>query len=77
MNFKVKTSTLKRLLTHVGIVISLFCLLSFVLFNAVLPFVANKGKVVLVPDLKGMTIDQAKQFVTDKNVTIEWFHILT
>lgn len=71
MKFKIKTDTLKGLLIHLSIVLGLFCILSFTVFYKVLPFLTNKDEAVTVPDLKGMSLDEAMEFIRDKDLRIE------
>lgn len=71
MKFKIQPNTLKGLLIHLSIVLGLFCILSFTVFYQVLPFVTNKDEIVTVPDLKGMSLDEAMEFIRDKDLRIE------
>lgn len=71
MKFKIQANTLKGLLIHLSIVLGLFCILSFTVFYEVLPFVTNKDEIVTVPDLKGMSLDEAMEFIRNKDLRIE------
>ena len=71
MKFKIQTNTLKGLLIHLSIVLGLLCILSFTVFYEVLPFVTNKDEIVTVPDLKGMSLDEAMEFIRNKDLRIE------
>ena len=71
MKFKIQTNTLKGLLIHLSIVLGLICILSFTVFYTVLPSVTNKDEIVTVPDLKGMSLDEAMEFIIDKDLRIE------
>jgi eukaryotic-like serine/threonine-protein kinase len=71
MKFRIETNTLKGLLIHISIALGLICLLSFTVFYKVLPVLTNKGEIVTVPDLKGMSVDEAVEFVKDKDLEIE------
>ena len=71
MKFKIETDTLKGLVIHLSIVLGLFCTLAFTVFYEVLPFVTNKDEIVTVPDLKGMSVDGAMEFIRDKDLRIE------
>lgn len=71
MKFKIQTNTLKGLLIHLSIVLGLFCILSFTVFYKVLPFVTNKDEIVTAPDLRGMSLDEAMEFIKDKDLRIE------
>jgi eukaryotic-like serine/threonine-protein kinase len=71
MKFRIETTTLRGLLIHVSIVLGLFSLLSFTVFYKVLPLVTNKDQIVTVPNLIGMSVDEAIEFVKDKDLEIE------
>jgi eukaryotic-like serine/threonine-protein kinase len=71
MKFKIEANTLKGVLIHTAIALVLFSVLSFTVFYKVLPLLTNKDKVVTVPDLKGMSIDQARQLVGDRQLAVE------
>jgi beta-lactam-binding protein with PASTA domain len=71
MKFRIETNTFKGLLIHVSLVLGLFCILSFTVFYKVLPSLTNKDEIVTVPDLKGMSVDEAVQFIKDKDLEIE------
>lgn len=71
MKLKIRTDTLKGLLTHVGIVIVLLLLLSFTFFYKILPGVTNKDRFVTVPDLQGMTLSEVDDFLKAKDLGYE------
>lgn len=71
MRIKIETNTLKGLLVHLSIVVGLFCIISFAVFYKVLPSLTNKDEIVTVPDLKGMSFDEAMEFIRDKDLRIE------
>ena len=71
MKFKIETNTLKGLLIHLSIVAGLFCILSFTIFYEVLPLLTYKDDIVMVPDLKGMSVDEATEFIKDRDLRIE------
>lgn len=70
MKFRIETDTLKGLLIHISIALGLLCILSFAFFYYILPSLTNKDEVVTVPDLKGMTVDEAMEFVKGRNLGI-------
>src|SRR5687768_15110112 len=71
MKLKIKTDTLKGLLTHIAIVIGLLLLLSFTFFYKILPGVTNKDSIVTVPDLQGMTLSEASNFLETRDLGYE------
>jgi eukaryotic-like serine/threonine-protein kinase len=71
MKFKIETNTLKGLLIHASIAIGLFCLLLFTVFYKVLPFVTNKDELVTVPNLYGMSVEEALEFIKDRDLQID------
>lgn len=71
MRFKIGNDSLKGLLIHLSIILGLFCILSFTVFYKVLPFVTKKNEIVTVPDLKEMSLDEAMEFIRNKDLRIE------
>jgi beta-lactam-binding protein with PASTA domain len=71
MKFKIETNTLRGLLFNICLILSLLCILCFLIFYFVLPTITNKGKIVTVPNLKGMSIEEATQFAANKDLTVE------
>ncbi|HOX81848.1 MAG TPA: PASTA domain-containing protein [Chryseolinea sp.] len=71
MKLKFESNTLKGLLINVSLVIGLLILLSFTFFYKVLPNVTNKDKVVTVPDLNGMSFEEAKKFLETRELNYE------
>lgn len=67
----IKPNTLKGLLIYASIALALLFLLAFMVFNKIIPMVTNKGETVTVPDLKGMSIDDAINFVREKQLAVE------
>lgn len=57
---KFSTNTLTDLLTHIGIIISAGLILFFGFFFVFLPYVTNHGESIEVPELKGLTLEEAK-----------------
>jgi beta-lactam-binding protein with PASTA domain len=48
----------------------LFSLLSFVFFYEYLPYATNKNHVVTVPDIKGKDLNQATNYLRDRNLQL-------
>ncbi|MEO7990504.1 MAG: PASTA domain-containing protein [Chryseolinea sp.] len=71
MKLKIESDTIKSLLINFGLAAGLLILLSFTFFYKVLPNLTNKGKVVTVPDLKGMNFDEAKKFLETRELSFE------
>jgi beta-lactam-binding protein with PASTA domain len=71
MKFGIESNTLKGLLIQVSIMLGLLCLLSFTMFYKVLPLLTNKDEIVTVPDLRGMSVSEALEFIKDKELEIE------
>jgi beta-lactam-binding protein with PASTA domain len=70
MKFKVETDTLRGLLIHASIILGLLLFILFTFFQ-ILPFVTNKDEVVSVPDLRGMSLDEASRFVSHRHLALE------
>lgn len=60
--------TLKKLLLSLIIIIGLLGLFSFGFFYELLPTLTNKDQVVTVPDIRGMTLDEAADFLKSKDL---------
>jgi eukaryotic-like serine/threonine-protein kinase len=71
MKFKIQSNTLKGLLIHLSLAACLVMLLSFTFFYKVLPNATNKNKVVTVPDLNGMSFEEAKIFLETRELSFE------
>lgn len=71
MRFKIETKSLRGLLINISLAVGLLTILSFTFFYKVLPSVTNKGEVVTVPDLNGMTFEEAKKFLETRELGYE------
>src|SRR5262245_852171 len=71
MKLKVETNTPKGLFLHIIIVLAVVVLGSFIFFYRFLPFVTNKNQVVTVPDVKGMSLEDAATFLEGKDLDFE------
>jgi beta-lactam-binding protein with PASTA domain len=68
---KLRADTLKGLLVHFTFVALLFLLVSFTLFYKVLPEITNNGKVVSVPDVRGMSIEDMRKAFAEHDLGFE------
>ena len=66
------SNSVRGLVVHVGLVLVLLGLMSFVFFGKVMPYVTNKNKVVTVPDLRGMTNTEAIRFLEARQLQYEF-----
>jgi beta-lactam-binding protein with PASTA domain len=71
MKLKIESNTLRGLLTNLSLVTGLLIILSFTFFYKVLPNVTNKDRVVTVPDLNGMSFEEAKKFLETRELSYE------
>ena len=71
MKFKIDTKTLRGLLINISLTVGLLTILSFTFFYEVLPRLTNKDKVVTVPDLNGMSFEEAKKFLETRDLSYE------
>jgi beta-lactam-binding protein with PASTA domain len=72
MNFKslLKSNTIGGLITTLGISIGIVLLIAIIYFYIYLPNVTNHGKSILVPDLTGLTMEQAEKELTPKSLRL-------
>ena len=68
MKLRIGADSFKGLLIHVGVVAGVLALLSIIFFYKVLPSLTNKGNVVTVPDLTGMTMGEAAEILRTKDL---------
>lgn len=66
-----KADSLKDVLIHLGIIISIFIALILIFFYAYLPSVTKHGEYITVPKLEGLTIEQTKKILDDKGLRYE------
>lgn len=71
MKIRIESNTFKGLLVHLGIVLMLFLLLSFVFIYKVLPIAVNKDNVVTVPDVNGLSLADAINFLEGKGLNYQ------
>ncbi|WKZ59824.1 MAG: PASTA domain-containing protein [Cyclobacteriaceae bacterium] len=60
--------SLKKLLFTIIFVSGILGLLSFTFFYRILPSLTNKDQLVTVPDVKGMSLEEAKNFLKSKDL---------
>lgn len=60
--------SLKKLLITVILILGILGLLSFTFFYKILPSLTNKDQLVTVPDVKGMSLEEAKNFLKSKDL---------
>lgn len=70
MNF-LKVRTLKELLIHVGIIVSITFILVLCFFYIYLPATTNHNETITVPDLEGIHITNIDEFLTKRNLKYE------
>jgi len=66
-----KADSLKDVLIHLGIIVSIFIALILIFFYAYLPSVTKHGEYITVPKLEGLTIEQTKKILDDKGLRYE------
>ena len=62
---------LKGVIVQLGAVVALLTLLFFAFFYGVLPFATNKDSIVDVPDLNGMTLEEAIRLLKTNDLKYE------
>jgi len=72
MNLKpfFKSNTIGGLLANVGIAFSLIAVVAIIYFYIYLPNVTNHGKSIPVPDLTGLTMEEAEKLLAEKTLRI-------
>lgn len=61
--------TLRKLLTSIILIAGIIGLLSFGFFHELLPTLTNKNKVITVPDVRGMSLNEASEFLASKDLS--------
>lgn len=61
----------KKLIIHIVIVASISIILVLSFFNIYLPSTTNHGETLTVPDVRGITLDQLDEFISDRNLRFE------
>ena len=72
MNLKTffKSNTLGGLLANIGIAVGLVSVIAIIYFYIYLPNVTNHGKSIPVPDLTGLTMEEAEKLLEEKTLRI-------
>lgn len=68
---KFSTNTKTDVLIHLGIILSAILILFFGFFFVYLPWSTNHGEAILVPELKGLTLAEAKDALNDADLDYE------
>ena len=68
---KISTSSKKDVYTHVAIIILLLLVLFFSFFFLYLPWSTNHGEAITVPNLKGLSMEEAGELLEDRNLEFE------
>lgn len=68
---KISTRSTADLLTHVGIVLALLAVLFLGFFFVYLPFTTNHGQSITVPELSGLSVDELKTMLNDRDLRYE------
>ncbi|WP_367915350.1 PASTA domain-containing protein [Leadbetterella sp. DM7] len=68
---KFSTNTKTDVLIHLGIILSVLLILFFGFFFVYLPWSTNHGEAILVPELKGLTLAEAKEALDDADLDYE------
>lgn len=68
---KFSTNTKTDVLIHLGIILSVILILFFGFFFVYLPWSTNHGEAILVPELKGLTLAEAKEALDDADLDYE------
>ena len=66
-----KAESLKDVLIHLAIIVSIFVSLILIFFYFYLPSVTKHGEYITVPKLEGMTISQIEEILDSKNLRYE------
>ncbi|MGR3809209.1 PASTA domain-containing protein [Jiulongibacter sp. NS-SX5] len=68
---KLSTNSKTDLLTHIGIILATALALFFAFFFLYLPWTTNHEESVTVPDLKGLTLDEAESVLKETHLKYE------
>lgn len=66
-----KAESVKDVLIHLAIIVSIFVALILVFFYYYLPATTKHGEYITVPKLEGMTLDQIEEVLNSKNLRYE------
>jgi eukaryotic-like serine/threonine-protein kinase len=68
---KISTNSKKDVYIHAAIIILLLLVLFFGFFFLYLPWSTNHGEAITVPNLKGLSMEEAEDFLDDRNLDFE------
>jgi eukaryotic-like serine/threonine-protein kinase len=68
---KISTNSKKDVYTHAAIIVLLLMVLFFGFFFVYLPWSTNHGEAITVPNLKGLTMEEAEDLLDDRNLDFE------
>lgn len=68
---KISTNSKKDVYTHITIIVLLLLVLFFGFFFLYLPWSTNHGEAITVPNLKGLSIEEAEDLLDDRNLEFE------
>lgn len=68
MKISFRAESKRDVLLHLGIVFAVFILIILSFFYLYLPFTTNHGQTVTVPDLKGMTLEQVEDYLSERDL---------
>jgi len=68
---KISTNSKKDVYTHVAIIILSLLVLFFGFFFLYLPWSTNHGEAITVPNLKGLSMEEAEDLLSDRNLEFE------
>jgi eukaryotic-like serine/threonine-protein kinase len=66
-----KTTSVKNLFIHLGIMLGLLAALLLGFFYLYLPSTTNHGETITVPNLEGITLNEIDEFLTKRNLRFE------
>lgn len=68
---KLQTDSKTDLLTHLGIILASALVLFFAVFFLFLPWITNLNEEIIVPDLKGLSVAEAENVLSELNLDYE------
>lgn len=68
---KISTNSKKDVYTHIAIIILSLLVLFFGFFFLYLPWSTNHGEAITVPNLKGLSMEEAEDLLDDRNLEFE------
>jgi beta-lactam-binding protein with PASTA domain len=68
---KIPTDSKKDVFVHASLIVCLVLVLFFGFFFVYLPWSTNHGETISVPNLKGLSMEEAKDILSDRNLEFE------